>query len=191
MARDLSVQAGVDNSDPANYPNGVILNNATVVGEEIQGDAVQFWMKVLRLANITPNTLPDNETNGFQLLTALEKVIHPDIVPLTVPETDILAFANFEAVTSIDFGSLTKNGNNTTIEGKFTIVESTSATTGTIEFNTNIAGGNIGQRVTAFLDDVEIIGKVSNLIPLRITLTGFSIGAGNAEIEIFGTLIGS
>ena len=58
------------------YPDGLIVDNAsgitgTAVTEILYGDLIQTVHKLRRLAGITPNSLPDNETNGFQFLTAL------------------------------------------------------------------------------------------------------------------------
>ena len=183
MARDLSVQAGVDNSDPANYPNGVILNNATVVGEEIQGDAVQFWMKVLRLAAITPNTLPDNETNGFQLLTALEKVIHPDIEDSII--TSVLGSATLGVVT---FSKHSINGNNIVIQSSFQ-VSTGNAQTLQIQYDIGFSGV-VGQNIDFVVNGVREVGKVISTTPLIIEKTG-SLPNATYDIEIFGTLIGS
>ena len=58
------------------YPNGVIIDQTgetggTGVTEILYGDLIQTVHKLKRLAAITENNLPDNETNGFQVLTAL------------------------------------------------------------------------------------------------------------------------
>lgn len=58
------------------YPDGVIVDNAgpitgTALSEILYGDLMQAVHKLKRLAAITENNLPDNETNGFQLITAL------------------------------------------------------------------------------------------------------------------------
>lgn len=71
--RDLSAQAGIG-TDPA-YLNGNLVDNQTVIGEGVNQDLVQFFQKLADLASISPNNLPDNETNGYQLITALEAVV--------------------------------------------------------------------------------------------------------------------
>lgn len=58
------------------YPDGLIVDNAsgitgTAVTEILYGDLIQTVHKLRRLAGITANNTPDNETNGFQFLTAL------------------------------------------------------------------------------------------------------------------------
>jgi len=58
------------------FPDGAIVDNAgavigTALTEILYGDTIQAVHKLKRLAGITENNLPDNETNGFQILTAL------------------------------------------------------------------------------------------------------------------------
>jgi len=76
--RDLQNQTNV-NPPTADYPNGQIRDddgsgNGTPVDEAIYGDANQFLQKLARDAGITPNDLPDNTTNGFQLNEALSRL---------------------------------------------------------------------------------------------------------------------
>jgi hypothetical protein len=74
--RALSTNPNVDNSDLVNYPDGRIKNNTgsgngTPVNERVYGDIHQAVAKMMRLYNIVPNGLPDNETNGFQIIEAI------------------------------------------------------------------------------------------------------------------------
>lgn len=71
--RNLSAQPGIG-TDPA-YLNGYLVDTQTIIGEGINQDLVQFFQKLAALASITPNNSPDNETNGYQLITALETVV--------------------------------------------------------------------------------------------------------------------
>lgn len=75
MARQLS---SIPNIDPANgaYPAGKIRNDnppaeGTPVTEELYGDIIQFFHKLMRLAGLTYNDLAENETTGFQFIQAL------------------------------------------------------------------------------------------------------------------------
>lgn len=77
--RALSSNPNIDNSDLANYPNGRIKDNTgsgngTGVNENVYGDLHQLIAKLMRLYNIIPNGLPDNETNGFQLLDSFKSL---------------------------------------------------------------------------------------------------------------------
>ncbi len=75
--RKLSTNPNVDNSDLTNYPDGRINNNdgsdnGTPVNERVYGDLHQTIAKLMRLYGIEANNLPDNETNGFQIVEALK-----------------------------------------------------------------------------------------------------------------------
>ncbi|MEM1002278.1 MAG: hypothetical protein AAGH46_06500 [Bacteroidota bacterium] len=77
MARDKATLTNIDNQSPANYPNGRIKDNdgsgnGTPVNERVYGDFHEFFAKLMRLGAISYNGLPDNEINGYQLLSALE-----------------------------------------------------------------------------------------------------------------------
>lgn len=69
----------VDQSDPE-YPLGAIkdntgTNNGTPVNKLVYNDMHQFFEQLISQSLTTPNNLPDNETNGYQLMEALLKYI--------------------------------------------------------------------------------------------------------------------
>lgn len=68
-----------DTSDLAAYPNGQIKNDpsGTPVNVLTNGDVQIFFDKLLRICGITANGLPDNETNGYQLVDALQQAARP------------------------------------------------------------------------------------------------------------------
>ena len=75
MARNKALQANIDNTNPARYPNGRIKNSTgsgdgTPVNEQVYGDIHELMAKVMRLYNIPYNNQPDNENNGYQLVEA-------------------------------------------------------------------------------------------------------------------------
>jgi hypothetical protein len=89
--RALNSNPNVDNSDLANYPPGRIKDNdgsgnGTAVNERVYGDLHQTIAKLMRLYGIIPNDLPDNETNGFQIVDALIALASKNdyILPLSV-----------------------------------------------------------------------------------------------------------
>lgn len=89
--RALNSNPNVDNSDLINYPNGRIKDNdgsgnGTAVNENVYGDFHQTIAKLMRLYGIAPNGLPDNETNGFQIVDALIALASKNdyILPLSV-----------------------------------------------------------------------------------------------------------
>src|SRR5688572_8737357 len=60
------------------YPYGRIKDNpgnntGTPVNEEVYGDMHQFFEKLMDEAGISPNNLPENLIEGFQLYQAFEK----------------------------------------------------------------------------------------------------------------------
>lgn len=76
MATDKKLAPNIDNSEPGIYPNGRIKDNTgagdgTPVNRLLYSDLHEFFAKLMRLANIAYNGLPDNEANGFQLVSAL------------------------------------------------------------------------------------------------------------------------
>lgn len=76
--RKFSNNSNVDSSDLSNYPDARIKDNTgaldgTPVNERVYGDVIQFFLKLKRLAGITANDLPDNETNGFQTIQSLKE----------------------------------------------------------------------------------------------------------------------
>ncbi len=72
----LNANSNVDNSDLTNYPGGRIKDNdgtgnGTGVNRSVYGDLHSTISKLMRLYAINPNGLPDNETNGFQIIDSL------------------------------------------------------------------------------------------------------------------------
>jgi hypothetical protein len=89
--RALNSNPNVDNSDLTNFPDGRLKNNdgsgnGTPINENVYGDLHQTIAKLMRLYGIIPNGLPDNETNGFQIVNALVALASKNdfILPLTV-----------------------------------------------------------------------------------------------------------
>lgn len=78
MARKLENLVNVD-TPSVDYPRGRVrdesapaANDGTPVNEALMGDIHQFFAGLLDSAQVTPNGLPDNTTNGFQLLKAFQ-----------------------------------------------------------------------------------------------------------------------
>jgi hypothetical protein len=94
----LNSNPNVDNSDLANYPDGRIrdndgTNNGTGVNRSVYGDLHSNISKLMRLYAISPSGLPDNETNGFQIIEALKALASKNdyIYPLATNGTDTLS----------------------------------------------------------------------------------------------------
>jgi len=56
------------------YLKGKVEDSETVVGEDLNNDIVQFFVKLMNLAGISPNGTFDNETNGYQFIDALKAI---------------------------------------------------------------------------------------------------------------------
>jgi hypothetical protein len=83
MARILANTPDTQAPD-SDYLNGKILdqNNAvnppipgTPIVERLYGDIVEFFQKLMTMAGLTGNDLPDNETNGHQFIDALNDFV--------------------------------------------------------------------------------------------------------------------
>lgn len=76
----------IPNTDPpsSDYPKGRIRNKnisnvppvvGTPIVEELYGDIVQFFQRLMTIGQLTANGLAENVTNGYQLIDALYRVI--------------------------------------------------------------------------------------------------------------------
>ena len=75
--RILSSNPNVDKSDLVNFPDGRIkdndgIGNGTGINERTNGDIHQTISRLMRKYGIVPNNLPDNITNGFQIVEAIQ-----------------------------------------------------------------------------------------------------------------------
>jgi hypothetical protein len=89
MARGIQNFPNIISPD-SDYPSGRIkddtgANDGTPIDEETNGDIQEFFAKLMRLAAITPNTLPDNEYSGHQYVQALWKYLRNEIGPTALP----------------------------------------------------------------------------------------------------------
>jgi hypothetical protein len=68
----IANQPGVTPAN-ADYPNGYIEDGLAFVSEGVNRDFLETFQKILRLQGETANGNFDNETNGFQLLRAVNR----------------------------------------------------------------------------------------------------------------------
>lgn len=94
----LKNNPNIDSSDLANYPDGRIKDNdgsgnGTGVNRSVYGDLHSNISKLMRLYDIAPTGLPDNETSGYQIIEALSALASKNdyIYPLTTNGTDTLS----------------------------------------------------------------------------------------------------
>lgn len=81
MARGIQNYPNIKAPD-VDYPNGDIRDKTPVlpgtpVDKTVYSDMHQFFAKLLRLAQINANGLPENEYSGFQYIEALKIVSNP------------------------------------------------------------------------------------------------------------------
>jgi hypothetical protein len=88
--KPLNSNPNVDNADLVNYPDGRIKDNGgsgngTGVNRAVYGDIHSNISKLMRLYDIAPNGLPDNETNGYQIIEAIASLASKNdfILPIT------------------------------------------------------------------------------------------------------------
>jgi len=94
----LKNNPNVDSSDLGNYPDGRIKDNdgsgnGTGVNRSVYGDLHSNISRLMRLYDIVPTGLPDNETSGYQIIEALSALASKNdyIYPLTTNGTDTLS----------------------------------------------------------------------------------------------------
>jgi hypothetical protein len=89
MATNKKNAPNIDQSNLTDYPDGRIRDNSgagdgTPVNRLVYGDLHEFFAKMMRLAEISYNGLPDNETNGYQLIDALTQLANKNNILYTV-----------------------------------------------------------------------------------------------------------
>ncbi|QCW21742.1 hypothetical protein [Flavobacterium phage FCOV-S2] len=121
--RNKKLSVNIDNSDLVNYPNGRIKNNSgagdgTPVNEFMYGDLHEFKDKLMRLAGIEHNGLPDNEQNSFQSIEALRDFgsKHDVIQTLTTASGVITVSAKLNTIIQNNESLICKAGFNYTTE---------------------------------------------------------------------------
>lgn len=82
MAYDFSARTDTDQTDLVNFPDGRILNstpptarNGTRIVEEVLGDTLQLFLKLLRDASITPSGSADTDSNNQYLQALNAKIV--------------------------------------------------------------------------------------------------------------------
>lgn len=187
MARQLSSQTNVV-APGGSYPYGRIKNDTgtgdgTPVSEALYGDMHQFFARLMALTGITPNNNPDNTTNGFQLVEALQKYVQPDwsTTGITFATIGSVTWADNDASGTTDFPVSYKNGiNEISLAGSASI--STTSTPGDIAIITLPSGVRPSKRqrvlarvIRAGANSVEsIIIETTGVVKVPMTAGTFS-----------------
>lgn len=97
MAKDILQKPNTEGASTS-YPYGSIQDqsgsvNGTPVSREVYGDFHQFFDRIMDKTGVTANDLPDNATNGFQLIQALAKYIGSNrkSITLNVEQSGLVA----------------------------------------------------------------------------------------------------
>jgi len=79
MALEIGDLTGTVLAPSVANPYGYVVDapSGTVVDKKMVGDMLVFFQRMMALAGFTPNGLPDNTTNTFQLWNAFYKWVNP------------------------------------------------------------------------------------------------------------------
>jgi hypothetical protein len=100
MAIDKNTVPNIDDSDPADYPNGQIRDNdgsdnGTPVARVTFSDMFETFAKLMRMAQIAYNGTFDNEASGYQYIQALQALAGKnDIVQTMTAGSEIIGGVN-------------------------------------------------------------------------------------------------
>lgn len=121
----------VNKSNLIDYPDGRVQDNdgtgnGTPISEQTKGDMHQLFQKLMRLYDITPNDLPDNETNGFQLVEAFKSLASKNdyIYPLASNGTELIVDIKLAQMLENEYIlclTAMDKGNETSIKGSQTV----------------------------------------------------------------------
>lgn len=191
--RDLALQPNVDGSDLINYPKKRIRNNSgvgdgTPVDESVYGDIHQTNVKFLADAKITPNGLPDNVGNGYQLYEAMTSVAGKNdlIQPLTALNAATLSIP-------IKIAALKVNESVTFIAGidsnvSYTDIKGSDNITKAITLDGDFKTGQQVQIINTAMT-VKIVGLYTSLtvpnLQARIVALEGSISTFTQKLSIF------
>jgi len=191
MARSKANLQNIDKSDIA-YLEGRVKDNSgngggTPVSEYVYGDLHQTLAKLMSLAGIDYNSLPDNETNGYQLVEALTALASKNdfvlsltasgnVLNIPVKIGKLKVNESFVCKAALD-----KPGNATTVKG--TLDNATKAAVFTGDFK---AGEYV--RVINNADDVSFLRLVDTVNFEAIGQALFFLQKANQAQEDAGTL---
>jgi len=111
-------------------------NSGTKVSKLTNDDIQQTFRKLLQLANITPNALPDNVTNGYQYIQALQAIsgcMQPEGRTLLIGDTIDFTKSRFiHYSTAAGAGGFTLDLTNAVIGAELIINTSLSSSSGIV-----------------------------------------------------------
>src|SRR6478736_8481605 len=143
MARPLSGKTNVV-APGGSYPYGRVRDNdgtgnGTNVNENLVGDLIQFFEKLLADGGVTANGNPENSSDGFQYAQALTAIINSLAGTLISAEASTRASADTTLQNNINSEASTRGTDDTTLQNNINAEASTrgSADT-TLQNNINL-----------------------------------------------------
>ncbi len=105
----------------SDYPYGRIRNKSgvihgTPVSQQVYGDMHQFFSRLMAIAGIVANGLPDNAYSGFQLITALQAVITGIVNTAVAAEAVLRTAADAVLQGNINSEASSRAGADTTLQ---------------------------------------------------------------------------
>lgn len=125
------------NAPDADYPKGRVRDKVgatlgTEYSEILHGDMIQFFQKLVIDSGITENDLPDNTTNGYQLLDALS-IVASSWKTYTILDSDMTAnTGSFSTGTGSKIFKYSKFGKKVTLD--LELVEANAGSSSVAEF---------------------------------------------------------
>lgn len=105
MAIDKNTVPNIDDSDPADYPNGQIRDNdgsdnGTPVNRAVFSDIFETFAKLMRMTGTAYNGEFDNESAGYQYIQALKLLAGKnDILQILSSATEVIGGVNTNVLT--------------------------------------------------------------------------------------------
>jgi len=175
MARELVNVPNVD-APSGDYPKGRVRDKVgatigTTYSEILHGDIIQLFQKMLIDGGITENNLPDNVTNGYQLLEAL----NAKIADTTKASSTIVNIIN-----------------GTTLSSGLIVIPASTEDRMIYAYS----GGTVSATFSAFLKmGTDIVGRFKEVDSASMLLPKGIAGeltwvAGNADMTVEGQNIG-
>lgn len=191
--RRLTEAQNID-SPTSDYPKGRARNRTespltagTIFSEELMGDAIQLFQKLVTDAEITENGTPDNETNGYQLLEALVAKVVKETNTVKRESVNITATNGVTVDSSVAYVATSGGIISFQIQSTLTVPSGG----GVFYLNTDISAKNaiVSQLAFAVVDYAEVVPlSLTGIDPIIFILT---LTEGTHSVDISGTVLTS
>lgn len=180
------------------YPYGAIKDNSgsgdgTPVNAVVYGDFHQFFARLMAIAGLVANGLPDNAVNGFQLFTALGTYISSLITTAVNAEAATRSAADTALQNNINSEASTRGTADTTLQTNITNeASSRSSADTTLQTNINNEASTRASADTALSNTIAALRVVVDIGPLDLSagvLATIPHGLGAAALTADGISI--